>query len=281
MRHVKGKMRNVIGITVLLLTMWVGVAEAASDIEIMVNGQELQQASHLTKVIDESVFVPLRSISESLGAQVDWIPEENAVEVTNGDQHVMLWIGQQNAMMNGESIQMDKPSFAENGRTFVPIRFLSESLGMDVNWVQATRSVMISTGPSLVAEKKSVVNYTDEDKKWLAKIIEAEAGAEPLEGKIAVGAVIINRVQSDLFPNSIKDVIFEKSYGFYQYTPVETGYIYKVTPSKETYEAVDRALNGEDPSDGSLYFYNPKHTTSSWLKSRKTVKDIGGHRFAL
>lgn len=272
-------MKYVAGIMIFLF-MLVGVVEASSDIDITVNGQVLEQASALTKVIDQSVYVPLRSIAESLGAEVDWLPEDQAVEVTNATQHVRLWLGLEQATVNGEVVKLEKVPFAEAGRTFVPIRFLSESLGMNVNWVQATRSVTIASSVEAMAPK-AVINYSAEDKKWLALIIEAEAGGEPLEGKIAVGAVIINRVQSDLFPNTITDVIFEKSYGYYQYTPVETKYIYKVEPSKETYEAVDRALSGEDPSEGALYFFNPKHTTSQWLKSRKVIKDIGAHRFTL
>lgn len=274
-------MKHVIGILVFLCMITsVAFASTSTSIAITVNGQEVKQASDLAKVIDQAVYVPIRSIVESLGAQVDWIAEDNRVDVTNGEQHVRLWLGQDQAEVNGESISLDRAPFAEVGRTFVPLRFLSESLGLNVNWVQATRSVLIAADAALVAPQP-VVSYTEDDKMWLARIIEAEAGGEPLEGKIAVGAVIINRVQSSLFPNTITDVIFEKSYGFYQYTPVENKYIYKVKPSKETYEAAERALLGEDPSEGALYFYNPKHTNSTWLKSRKTIKDIGAHRFAL
>ncbi len=273
-------MKYVTGIMIFIVLLVGAVEASSSDIEIIVNGQALQQASILAKVIDESVYVPLRSIAESLGAQVDWIPGDQAVDVSNTDQYVRLWLGQEQAIVNGEVVNLEKAPFAEAGRTFIPIRFLSESLGMDVNWIQTTRSVMIASNAEVVAPK-SVVEYTEEDKKWLAQIIEAEAGGESLIGKIAVGAVIINRVQSDLFPNTITDVIFEKSYGFYQYTPVENKYIYKVEPSKETYEAVDRALYGEDPSEGALYFFNPEHTKSKWLKSRKVIKDIGAHRFTL
>jgi N-acetylmuramoyl-L-alanine amidase len=119
----------------------------------------------------------------------------------------------------------------------------------------------------------------DEDRYWLAKIIEAEAGVESLEGKIAVGAVVINRVESEQFPDTIKEVIFQKYKGVYQFSPVGDGRIYDVEPSEEAYEAAERALAGEDPTDGALYFYNPKISKSKFFKNRELVVTIGNHQF--
>lgn len=122
-------------------------------------------------------------------------------------------------------------------------------------------------------------NVDELDRYWLAKIIEAEAGIEPIEGKIAVGAVVLNRVEDEWFPDSIQDVIFQKINGKYQFSPVGNGRIYKVEPSEESYEAADRALAGEDPTDGALYFYNPKISKSKFFKGREMVARIGNHQF--
>lgn len=114
---------------------------------------------------------------------------------------------------------------------------------------------------------------------WLAKIIEAEAGGEILKGKIAVGAVVLNRVDDDWFPDSIKDVIFQKYKGNYQFSPVGDGRIYKVKVSADSIEAARRALQGEDPTNGALFFYNPKISKSTFFKTRRAVAMIGNHKF--
>ncbi len=123
-------------------------------------------------------------------------------------------------------------------------------------------------------------NVNQEDLTWLAKMIYSEGRGESLAGQIAIGAVIMNRVKSPLFPNNIKDVLFEKSNGYYQFTPTETGAIYTAAPNTQNIEAAKRALNGEDPTNGALFFYNPDKTSSTYLKSRTVSTVIGNHTFA-
>ncbi|MEH7387233.1 LysM peptidoglycan-binding domain-containing protein [Bacillus sp. JJ1521] len=134
------------------------------------------------------------------------------------------------------------------------------------------------TKTSFTSEQHSVTNQ--EEVKWLAKMIYSEARGETLEGQIAVGAVIMNRVKSPLFPNNVKDVLFEKSYGYYQFTPAQTGAINTATPTAQNLEAAKRAINGEDPTNGALFFYNPDKTLSSYLRSRTVSTTIGNHVFA-
>lgn len=121
--------------------------------------------------------------------------------------------------------------------------------------------------------------YGENDRYWLAKIIEAEAGIESLKGKIAVGAVVLNRVEGGWFPNSIKGVIFQKYRGTYQFSPVGDGRIFAVKPSEDAYLAADRALAGEDPTHGALYFYNPSISKSRFFASKEAVAIIGNHQF--
>ncbi|WP_053075104.1 LysM peptidoglycan-binding domain-containing protein [Ornithinibacillus californiensis] len=134
------------------------------------------------------------------------------------------------------------------------------------------------TDTSITAEQQSEVNQ--EDVEWLAKMIYSEGRGESIEGQIAIGAVIMNRVNSPLFPNTIKEVLFEKSYGYYQFTPAETGVIHTAEPNGQNYEAAERALNGEDPTNGALFFYNPDKASSSYLGSRVVSTTIGNHVFS-
>lgn len=119
-----------------------------------------------------------------------------------------------------------------------------------------------------------------EDVYWLAKIIEAEAEDEPYLGKVAVGSVVMNRVEHPHFPDTIQAVIFQNDGGVYQFSPVGNGRIHRVEPTAESYRAAKAALQGEDPTGGAMYFYNPQLAKSQWIFSRKVVRVIGRHNFA-
>ncbi|UFU01214.1 cell wall hydrolase [Radiobacillus kanasensis] len=116
------------------------------------------------------------------------------------------------------------------------------------------------------------------EKDLLARLVHAEAKGEPYAGKVAVATVVLNRVDSSLFPNSIKGVIYEKSGGYYAFTPVKNGYINKPADASAK-KAVEEALAFRGMGSGSLYFYNPKTAQSAWMKSRPVTVTIGNHRF--
>ncbi|MDD4767534.1 MAG: cell wall hydrolase [Desulfotomaculaceae bacterium] len=109
----------------------------------------------------------------------------------------------------------------------------------------------------------------------LAQVIEGESADEPYEGKVAVGAVILNRIESPEFPNSIPGVINQMD----AFESVSNGQ-YQRPLSEESMQAAVDALNGNDPSDGALYFWNPAKSTSKWVWSRPVVTQIGNHVFA-
>ena len=109
----------------------------------------------------------------------------------------------------------------------------------------------------------------------LAQVIEGEAADEPYEGKVAVGAVILNRSESSEFPNSIPGVVYQAD----AFESVSNGQ-YQRPLTKESMQAAVEALNGSDPSGGALYFWNPAKATSKWVWSRPVVKQIGNHVFA-
>mgnify|MGYP001944159859 FL=1 len=122
-------------------------------------------------------------------------------------------------------------------------------------------------------------NYTDGDLYWLARIIQAEAGGESYQGKVAVGNVILNRVNSKEFPNTIYNVIFEYYGSIPQFSPVADGTIYN-TPSQESINAAKEAINGVRPVGNSTYFFNPSKAAGTWIVKNKTyVSRIGGHVF--
>jgi N-acetylmuramoyl-L-alanine amidase len=119
----------------------------------------------------------------------------------------------------------------------------------------------------------------DEGLYWLSRIIEAEAEGESYTGKVAVGNVILNRVNSSKFPNTIYGVIFDKQNGYTQFSPVLDGRIYNA-PGNESIRAAQAALNGQRPVGDALYFLNPKKSQSFWItKNRPYMTRIGDHDF--
>lgn len=125
----------------------------------------------------------------------------------------------------------------------------------------------------------SKFSLTKEDIRLLAKLIHAEARGESLQGQVAVGAVILNRLASGEFPDNLRDVIFQKTKGVYQFTPVRDGQIHR-EPNEMSFSAAERALKGEDPTGGSIFFYNPETSSDRWIKTLPVQKVIGNHVFA-
>lgn len=128
----------------------------------------------------------------------------------------------------------------------------------------------------LESGKSDGSNYTSSDLYLLAKCIYAEARGESYTGQVAVGAVILNRVASSSFPNTISGVIYQSN----AFTAVSDGQI-NLSPDKSAMNAAADAMNGWDPTYGCLYYYNPAVATSSWIFGRKTVTTIGKHVFAI
>uniref|UniRef100_UPI00403F79F6 spore cortex-lytic enzyme n=1 Tax=Paenibacillus sp. FSL R10-2734 TaxID=2954691 RepID=UPI00403F79F6 len=123
------------------------------------------------------------------------------------------------------------------------------------------------------ALKKYTLNINEMD--ILAKVIYSEARGEPYKGQVAVGAVVMNRIQSSQFPNNIKDVVFQKG----AFTAVSDGQ-YWLTPNRTAYLAALDAVRGWDPTTNSLYYFNPDTATSAWIWSRPQNLKIGKHIFA-
>ena len=114
------------------------------------------------------------------------------------------------------------------------------------------------------------------DLQLMARAINGEARGESYEGQVAVGAVIMNRVKSSSFPNTIAGVIYEPG----AFTAVSDGQInHPIAESSTVYKAAQDALNGWDPTNGCIYYFNPNTATSSWIWSRTIVKTIGKHHF--
>jgi N-acetylmuramoyl-L-alanine amidase len=127
---------------------------------------------------------------------------------------------------------------------------------------------------------KNFARITKKEFMLLAKIINAESGGENYQGQVAVGAVILNRLESGAFPKSIRGIVYERTpRGVYQFSPVGNGAIHR-EPTVAAMKAAEEALQGEDPTKGALYFYNPRKSNDKWIRTRKPITKIGNHVFA-
>lgn len=124
---------------------------------------------------------------------------------------------------------------------------------------------------------------SERDYEVLLRIVEAEAGGEDAKGKILVANVVLNRVKDEAFPNTVEEVVFQHSDKVYQFSPVKDGRFYSVTVSEDTKDAVDRALQGEDYSNGALFFAARKSANQDsmqWFDEALTyLFCYGGHEF--
>ena len=118
--------------------------------------------------------------------------------------------------------------------------------------------------------------FSSSDVYLLAKTIYAEGRGEPYTGQVAIGAVVLNRVRSASFPNTVSGVVYQK----HAFTAVSDGQI-NLTPNDTAMRAARDAINGWDPTGGALYYYNPAVATSSWIFDRQTITVIGKHVFAI
>lgn len=120
-------------------------------------------------------------------------------------------------------------------------------------------------------------NSNVSETQLLARAINGEARGEPYEGQVAVGAVILNRTRDPNFPKTIAGVIYQPG----AFTAVSDGQInVPIDSGSSVVKAAQDALNGWDPTDGCIYYWNPATATSSWIWSREVVKQIGKHYFA-
>ncbi len=123
---------------------------------------------------------------------------------------------------------------------------------------------------------QAATNNNTSDVQLIARAINGEARGEPYEGQVAVGAVILNRVKSSKFPNTIAGVIYQSG----AFTAVSDGQINVPIASNSTVvKAAQDALNGWDPTGGAIYYFNPNTATNKWIWSRPQIKTIGNHIF--
>jgi N-acetylmuramoyl-L-alanine amidase len=246
-------------------------ADNPSNVSISIDGSAPSRSIY-SMILQSTTYVSIRDFAEAMGAaSVTW--DDGIATVSAPGLYITAKVGDKYVVANGRYLFVPHACIQVNKRVMVPVRVLAKAFDAEINWDDATRTVYIKSGTGAIVPGS--VYYDSTDLYWLSRIINAEARGECLEGKIAVGAVVMNRVNTPGFPKTVYDVIFDKAHGV-QFTPAYNGAI-KKTPSEECVIAAKIVLDGGNTAGESLYFSS---TTKCWAaKARPYETTIGNHTF--
>ncbi len=245
--------------------------------DVNINGRQV--LSGMVWNIDGVTYVPMFKFADWLGNFEYSSSSSNGIRNSRIDGENLEITAAENALYisaNGRYFYTGAEVLEINGELYIPIRPLVKALNCYV-YEESNGKFRVSSGDTRRLKNASGF-YREDEVYWLSKIISAEARGESLEGKMAVGNVILNRVRSKQYPNTIYGVIFDKKYGV-QFAPTANGTIYNA-PTAESIIAAKICLEGYSLSNDILYFVNPRYAQSSWIsQNRPYAFTIGNHVF--
>ena len=265
-------------LTVALSLATICSANATTTVDVHYNDWDMPLTGYLK---NGTTYVPVRQFFQLLGGSwVTWDASQLRASV-QGNANAAFYQGSRTAWIDGQKHQLPGNSYMQRGTFYVPLRGIAEALDCEISYDSSRQRVTLATESHKQNDASTDASAYNDSVYWLSRIIQAESGAEPYRGKLAVGNVILNRVRSTDFPNSIYGVIFDRKNGV-QFTPVANGTIYN-TPSAESIRAAEECLAGTRVVGNCLYFFNPKTATkASWIvQNCKYYTSIGGHDFYL
>ncbi len=247
----------------------------SATVSITLDGERVLSGE--AAIINSVTYVPLRSFAELLGADsISWNAKTATATVVMGSTKIYVRDGGYFVEAAGRYFYSPEKILNISNRLFVPIRPFASAFSLKLNWNGSTRTVELTRTGKVLESGASF--YDSSDVYWLARIISAESGGESLKGQIAVGNVVLNRVDSKQYPNTIYGVIFDKKGGT-QFSPVSMGTIYN-TPTQSSIIAAKICLEGYSISDDILFFMNPRIATSNWISNNRSFAfTIGNHDF--
>ena len=247
---------------------------ATEYVRTYVNGEEYTGRAVL---YEDTTYVNLAEFAQRLtSARMTWDENTATASVTADGLAITMQNGMTYLCANGRYLWCPAGVFVGEGYAYVPVRVAAKIFGADVSWNEEEFAAYVSAGGGVIASGDTF--YDEGEVYWLSRIIYSEAGIEPFTGQIAVGNVVLNRVRSEQFPDTIYEVIFDRAYGV-QFTPTANGTIYW-EPDEEAIIAAKLCLEGYTLSDGILYFLNPALSSNFWVpNNRDYVMTIAGHDF--
>ncbi len=228
-------------------------------------------------IINGTVYLPFRHISESFGLKVEYSSATRTITATGQGLSMSITDGT-NILFANERVLYSRhtATIMWDGRMYVTMEQLVKAMGLKP--VREGNNIYFDNKVTPIVHADKF--YREDEVYWLSRIISAESRGEPQIGQIAVGNVVLNRVKSNLFPNTIYSVIFDRKYGV-QFSPIANGSIY-LTPHPTAVLSAKICLEGTNVAGQALYFLQPKTSTSSWIQNnRKYLFTIKNHDFYL
>lgn len=230
-------------------------------------------------IMNDTLYLPLRAFANALGnATVSYNKTTRTATLKMPGLYLTATDGGFVTYANDRPLFSFSPNvLMSNGKMYIPASALTKATGVSIS---SETSWSVSIKGTYKALAPASAFYRADEVHWLSKIISAESKGESLIGQIAVGDVILNRVKSPLYPNTIYGVIFDRKYGV-QFSPILDGSIYN-EPTYTSILAAKICLEGASLSDNAMFFLNPREAESNWIiKSREYAYTIGGHDFYL
>ena len=221
-------------------------------------------------------YLPLKEFCEKTATtSYNYNPNTKTAVVKMQGLEIQITDGGYVMYANGRTLFSFSPAILmSNGQMYVTGEALSRALGLKISKTDRNINVVGKYTPL----KNATSYYREDEVYWLSKIINAEANGESLLGQIAVGDVILNRVKSNQYPNTIYSVIFDRKYGV-QFSPILDGRIYE-EPSYTSILAAKICLEGTSLTDNAMFFLNPVTAQSNWIVNNRTYAyTIGNHDF--
>lgn len=248
--------------------------QVSVDPTLLIDGQPAPAATGKS-IRSGTTIVALKETALALEpeANVAWNSGDSTVTVTTGSLTLTAQVGQKYVVANGRYLYIPQGVTLENGVAMIPLKVLCEAFDAQLSWDAATGAVSVKRGSGALTSGDSY--YDQEALFWLSRIVHAESGNQPLEGKMAVALVVLNRVESPLFPNTVEGVLAQKN----QFTTYRSGALAYVTPNAQSVVAAKLVLDGgevEAVAD-ALYFDS---SSNSWAsRNRPYAATIGNHKF--
>ena len=261
---------------------WKGAAAALLTVFTMtlptLGAQILADGAPLTPdqawVEDGTSYITLRSYAGLTGQTLTWT--DGAARLTGQSLELSARPGALYVEANGRALYVEDGVQVPGGVTALPLRVVAQATGASLYWDAATATVVLNTAGAQAPQ----ADYDEEDLYWLSRIISAESRGEPLLGQIAVGNVVLNRVKSSKYPDTIREVVFDTEYAV-QFEPVANGTIYD-DPTASAVVAAKLCLEGANVVGDCMYFFAPALSPGTWIVNNCTYyTTIGAHRFYL
>ena len=224
---------------------------------------------------DGVTYVALAPMAKELdeSVQIGWDGSSSTVTVKSSKLSLTAKVGQLYIQANGRYLYVPEGVQMVGGKVTVPLSVLVKAFDARLSWDAASGTAVVNRGSGAIQSGDSY--YNQDDLFWLSRVVYAESGNQSLDGKIAVANVVLNRVKSPIFPNTIEGVLAQKN----QFPTYGSGSLAKRTPHEGSIIAAKLAMDGAvvEEAAGALYFDS---ASNSWASRNKThITTIGGHKF--